>query len=130
MIKDYLHEELCYRDIHSDGKPYYQHETGDSCDPDLRHLFSWETFPGKGGKILELGCGDGFITVVLASKGLSVTGVDCSPTAILHAQKNLEQVGCSATLHVGDACNLHFVESESFRYVLDCHCLHCITSMP
>ena len=127
MMKHYLHEDLCYRDIHRDGKPYYQHEAGHSCDPDLLHLFSWDSFPGKGSEILELGCGDGFVTAILASMGLSVTGVDCSPTAIHHAEKNLAQAGHAATLHVGDACSLDFIESESCRYVLDCHCLHCIT---
>ena len=124
MTKQYLHEDLCYRDIHRDGKPYYQHEAGDPCDPDLLHLFAWDSFPCKGSSILELGCGDGFVTATLASMGLSVTGVDCSATAIQYARANLASAGHTATLHVGDA---DFVESESCCFVLDCHCLHCIT---
>jgi len=127
MAKDYLHEELCYRDTHRDGKPYYQHEIGDSCDPDLFHLFAWDSFPGNGDSILELGCGDGFVTVILASMGLSVTGVDCSSAAIHRAAKNLKDAGFTATLHVGDVCRIDFVQSQSQKYVLDSHCLHCIT---
>jgi len=127
MTEQYLYEDLCYGDIHRGGKPYYQHEDGDPCEPDLLYLFSWDGFPRGDGHILELGCGDGFVTVILAAMGLSVTGVDCSPTAIRHARKNLARAGRAATLHIGDACNLDFVHSESWGFVLDCHCLHCIT---
>jgi len=127
MTKDYLHEDICYRDIHRDGKPYYQHENGNPCDPDLLHLFSWASFPSKEKKILELGCGDGFVTITLASMGLSVTGVDCSPVAIHHAEKNLKEAGFAAALHTGDACKLDFVQPQSQCYILDSHCLHCIT---
>jgi 2-polyprenyl-3-methyl-5-hydroxy-6-metoxy-1,4-benzoquinol methylase len=127
MTKAYQYEDQCYRDIHRDGKPYYQHEVGDPCDPDLQHLFDWESFPRQGSDILELGCGDGFVTATLASKGLSVTGVDCSVTAIQRARTNLASVRPAPNLCVGDACDLNCVESESYDYVLDCHCLHCIT---
>lgn len=127
MTRHYLLEELCYRDIHRDGKPYYQHEAGDSCDPDLQYLLSWDSFPGEGSEILELGCGDGFVTAVLTARGLVVTGIDCSATAIYHGQRNLALAGFKANLHVGDACHLESIPSESYPYVLDCHCLHCIT---
>jgi 2-polyprenyl-3-methyl-5-hydroxy-6-metoxy-1,4-benzoquinol methylase len=127
MTKDYLYEDRCYRDVHRDGKPYYQHEEGDACDPDLTRLFSWESFPRAGDRILELGCGDGFVTIALAAMGLSVTGVDCSSAAISRARENLTRAGRAAVLHVGDACDLDFLGSGSWDSVLDSHCLHCIT---
>ena len=127
MTKEYLHEDLSYRDVHRDGKPYYQHEAGDPCDPDLAQLFSWDSFPRGGAHVLELGCGDGFVTIVLAGMGLSVTGVDCSPTAIHRARENLARADRTATLHVGDACDLDLVPRGSWDFVLDSHCLHCIT---
>ena len=126
MTKDYLHEDLCYRDIYRDGKPYYQHEASDPCAPDLQHLFSWSNFPGEGAKLLELGCGDGFVTRILTSMGLVVTAVDCSQVAVQRAQVNLCNAGLSANVHVGDACGLAFLNQESFPFILDSHCLHCI----
>jgi len=127
MRKAYLHEDSCYRDVHRDGRPFYQHEADDPCEPDLQHLFSCSSFPGAGASLLELGCGDGFLTVRLAAMGLSVTGVDCSQAAIQRAQENLHRAGFEANLHAGDACNLSFLAEESFPFILDSHCMHCIT---
>ena len=126
-MKSYLFEERFYQKIHADGFPFYQHEGGDPCDPDLLHLFSWQSFPASGSSLLELGCGDAFITVFLVKMGLSVTGVDASPTAIKHGKQNLVAAGVEANLHVGDVCNLDFVTSGEFGSILDSHCLHCLT---
>jgi len=126
-MKSYLFEDRFYQEVHADGLPFYQHKTGDPCDPDLLHLFSWQSFPTSGSSLLELGCGDAFITVFLAGMGLTVTGVDSSPTAIAHGKQNLVAAGVEANLHVGDVCNLEFVASGEFGFILDSHCFHCIT---
>lgn len=41
----------------------------------------------KGGTVLELGCGYGYLTLELARNGLNVTGVDLSPASIDIAKK-------------------------------------------
>jgi ubiquinone/menaquinone biosynthesis C-methylase UbiE len=126
-LKSYLFEEHCYREVHIDGLPFYQHKVGDPCDPDLEELFSWDSFPCDGSQLLELGCGDGFVTSFLAKQGLSVTGIDCSPTAIEHARQNMKAAGLEAELYVGDACGLEFLSNGVFPFILDSHSYHCIT---
>lgn len=126
-MKNYLFEEYCYREVHTDGLPFYQHKVGDPCDSDLEELFSWDSFPRDGSHLLELGCGDGFVTSFLAKLGLSVTGIDCSPTAIEHARQNMKAAGLEAELQVGDVCGLDFLSNGVFPFILDSHCYHCIT---
>ena len=43
---------------------------------------------------LEMGCGAGPNLIWLAQKGIMVSGIDISPTALQLARKNLEQAGC------------------------------------
>jgi len=40
----------------------------------------------RGGRLLEMGCGAGNLTVWLAGQGFEVCGVDISPTAISWAE--------------------------------------------
>jgi trans-aconitate methyltransferase len=61
--------------------------------------------PKPGERILDLGCGDGALTVELVAAGAVVTGVDTSPEMIASAREK----GLDA--HVADATALHF-ESE------------------
>ena len=43
-----------------------------------------------GGKVIELGCGTGRITVPLAAAGHDVTGVDIDPTMLARARARAE----------------------------------------
>jgi SAM-dependent methyltransferase len=49
---------------------------------------------GKRLHFLEVGCGAGPNLIWLAQKGIEVSGVDISPTALALARVNLEQSGC------------------------------------
>ena len=67
---------------------------------DLVHLLN----PKPGEKILDLGCGTGYLTNVIAESGAQVTGIDSSPEMISKARSeypNLEFEILSAT-------NFHF----------------------
>lgn len=126
MKRPYLREDIAYREADLLGDVYYQHGEQDACAPDLQCLFAWPTFPGADDEILELGCGDGFHTAVLAARGCRVTGVDCSATAIERARRNLERMGLDASLVVGDVCDLPDLVACDRSAVLDSHCLHCL----
>ena len=51
---------------------------------EYRHLI--ETAAAHGPRILELGCGEGNLTLELSSRGMNVTGIDLSPERIDRAQ--------------------------------------------
>jgi trans-aconitate methyltransferase len=72
--------------------------------------------PRAGERILDLGCGDGALTVKLAAMGCHVVGVDASPAQIEAARK----LGLEA--HAMDAENLRF-DSE-FHAVFSNAALH------
>jgi len=78
------------------------------------------------GRLLELGCGAGNISVWLARRGYEVCGVDIAPTAIEWAREKARAANVTAQFLVGDVCNLARFDEAPFDAVLDGHCLHCI----
>ena len=82
-------------------------------------------FP-KTGKLLELGCGAGNISIKFAQLGYNVTGVDIAPTAIDWAIENAAKANVDAVFCLNNVLTLSDIEDESFDIALDGHCLHCI----
>ena len=80
----------------------------------------------KRGKLLELGCGAGNISFILAKLGFQISGIDIAPTAITWAQELAERHQIQADFRVGDVVNLNGYSADSFDVLLDGHCLHCI----
>jgi len=79
-----------------------------------------------GGMVLELGCGDGCLTEVLAGRpGVKLTGIDIVAEAIELASERLSKSGHQAWLYAMDVTSLTF-PNGSFDLVIDSHCLHCI----
>jgi SAM-dependent methyltransferase len=64
---------------------------------------NWGAAPRPGGRILELGCSDGFVTAELVRAGFAVTGVDLSPGMIAVARARLQREGLVADLRVAGA---------------------------
>ena len=61
--------------------------------------------------ILDLGCGTGNHAILLAQRGYQVTGVDCSPEMLAHAQQKATELSQRSTSKVptfmqGDVCSL------------------------
>ncbi|MDA3838628.1 MAG: class I SAM-dependent methyltransferase [Candidatus Delongbacteria bacterium] len=75
--------------------------------------------------ILELGCGDGELSLSLAKLGYIVSGIDISPTAIEWAKKKALERDLKANFNVGDVLNMD-IEDNSYDIVVDSYCLHCI----
>jgi len=55
--------------------------------------------------VLDVGCGTGSLTALLAQAGHRVTGVDVSPKMIERARTKLDDAGLPATFVVGDAAD-------------------------
>lgn len=68
-------------------------------------------------KILDVGTGAGFFSILLAKCGHDVTGIDMSPKMILEAKKNMLEFGCRVNFKQMNAQNLNF-ENEIFDVVI------------
>jgi ubiquinone/menaquinone biosynthesis C-methylase UbiE len=68
-------------------------------------------------KILDVGCGPGFFSIILAEKGHDLTGIDYTLAMINEASANASKLGQKITLKVSDSQNLEF-EDESFDLVI------------
>lgn len=84
-----------------------------------------QSFPQRG-RLLEVGCGAGNLSLYFAKAGYEVTGVDIAPTAIQWAKENAAKAGVTAEFILGDVLTLAYLADESFDLVIDGYCFHCI----
>ncbi len=75
------------------------------------------------GEVLDVGCGTGEHSLMLASRGLRVVGVDFSRIAIAKAQAKAKEKGLSAEFLVHDALDLPAL-GRRFDTVIDCGLFH------
>lgn len=68
-------------------------------------------------KILDVGCGTGFFTVLLAREGHEVTGTDLTPEMVENSRKLAEDEGITCEFLQMDAENLEFPD-ETFDVVI------------
>ena len=76
--------------------------------------------------VLELGCGAGNLSVLMARRGYSVIGVDIAPTAVDWAIERATENKVSAQFRVDNVLTLSTCNDASMDVVIDGHCLHCI----
>ncbi|RZM78854.1 class I SAM-dependent methyltransferase [Leptolyngbya iicbica] len=88
-------------------------------------LMSHPTFPNRG-RLLELGCGAGNVSIAFAQAGYNVTGIDIAPTAIAWARENATVAAVDVTFVEGNVLTLAAFADASFDGVLDGRCFHCI----
>ena len=72
---------------------------------------------GRKLKILDVGCGAGFFSVLLAKEGHMVTGIDLTPNMIEGARSLAKEEGVNCTFQVMDAETLKF-EDNCFDMVI------------
>jgi SAM-dependent methyltransferase len=78
-------------------------------------LHEYRSFAGR--KVLDVGCGNGYVLSRYAAEGAEVYGVDLTPTAIALSERRFELSGLSGLFTVANAEELPF-EDETF----DCVC--------
>ena len=94
-------------------------------------LENWTTFlrtslPNTKTTILDIGCGTGSLSVVLAGLGHTVTGIDLSPSMISLARTKAEALGYQIEFHVMDAAS-PLLPHEHFDAIV---CRHLLWTLP
>ena len=79
----------------------------------------------KGSACIEFGCGEGFEARFLAGRGMKVTAIDLSPSAIARAEAETPDE-LNVVYRVGDITDLKAIgiSDSSFDFGIDVHCLH------
>ncbi len=81
------------RDLWSEKAPDWDRQIGDDGDRNRRflvHPVLWQMLGDvKGQRVLDAGCGTGYLSVLLAKAGASVTAVDYAPGMLAAAQAKL-----------------------------------------
>jgi cyclopropane fatty-acyl-phospholipid synthase-like methyltransferase len=75
------------------------------------------------GQVLDVGCGTGEQSLLAASHGASVTGVDVSPAAIAQARAKAAQRGLDVRFEVADALDLGQL-GPNFDVIIDSGVFH------
>ncbi|HEX2297238.1 MAG TPA: methyltransferase domain-containing protein [Pseudonocardiaceae bacterium] len=75
------------------------------------------------GRVLDVGCGTGENSLYLASRGLSVLGIDAAPAAVARARGKAAERGLPGEFTVADAFDLGAL-GRHFDTVLDSAFLH------
>jgi SAM-dependent methyltransferase len=78
--------------------------------------------PSHAVKVVDLGCGTGSLSVLLAESGLDVIGVDLSPAMVAQATAKAQAAGVAVEFIVGDASDPDLVHG-TFDVVLCRHLL-------
>lgn len=77
------------------------------------------------GSALDLGCGSGIWSVILAQRGWQVTGIDIVPKAISRARDRAKAAGVAARFVCGDTTALQSAGIESgFQFIVDFECFN------
>jgi ubiquinone/menaquinone biosynthesis C-methylase UbiE len=82
--------------------------------------------PSPPARLLELGCGTGMSSFLMAQKGYKISGIDIAATAVDWARERFAAAGLTGSFHHGDVCSMPFFETASFDIVFDGACLHCL----
>ena len=76
-----------------------------------------EKLPPEARYVLDVGCGPGFFSILLAKMGYEVTAIDCSEGMLAKARVLSEQMGADVSFHQMDAAGMDF-EPNSFDAIV------------
>jgi len=114
-----------YETIYSTKKPAGHPWVAGTASPELINLV-WEGVISPGMKVLEAGCGIGTESVFLAVRGMDVTSIDLSESAISLSKQLAKFYGVEINFQQGDATNPDFPD-ESFDVICEQGVFHHLT---
>ena len=82
--------------------------------------------PDKPLRILDIGCGTGFLALLLAEMGHRMTGLDFAPRMLAMAREKTQKMGLQIVYYQGDAENPPF-SPNGFDHII---CRHLVWTLP
>lgn len=82
--------------------------------------------PPPPARMLELGCGNGLSSYLMAGQGYEIHGIDIAGAAVAWARERFAAAGLRGTFHQGTVCRMPVFADDSFDIVFDGSCLHCL----
>ena len=99
----------------NESAPHYsntiQHEFVDEEKLWLNLIMKNAPFQDHPMRVLDIGCGPGFFTIILTKAGHHVTGIDCTPNMLEEARKNAKSQGVEAEFMQMDVHRLNFPDN-------------------
>lgn len=92
-----------------------------TADAPFANLMPLEQLAGK--RVLEIGCGMGFHSELLARAGAKLTSLDLSPVSVEATRRRFELKGLTADIREGDAESLPF-DDDSFDFIWSWGVIH------
>lgn len=100
-----------YDKIYAERKPSQHEWVAGTASPELVK-FVWDGTLQPGMDVLEIGCGVGTESVFMACRGMNVSGVDLSNSAVALCNKLADFYGVKANFQQGSALDLPFEEGK------------------
>jgi len=114
----YLKQIASYWDSRAEGYSLSIHEQlGSDAGVYYRDKLKCCAPSGEALSCLDVGCGPGFFSILLAQAGHRVTAVDYSEGMLAQAQENFQQLGVTVETRRGDAQELPF-QDGCFDYIV------------
>jgi len=82
--------------------------------------------PPPPGPVLELGCGNGMVSEMLAAISYEIKGLDISATAVAWAQDRFQALGLRGEFQQGDARGMPDLDDNRFALIVDGNSFHCM----
>ena len=115
-----------YREAYRNGAAYMDEgsKTVDEWLTRLQELLQKTEFPCTHTRLLDVGCGDGTISLFLSGLGYDYTGVDISKAAVETARRRAREANRDVDVRLGNAMELDEFKDGEFSIVLDSYCFH------
>lgn len=110
-----------YRKVYEAGAAYWE----EPIVTEALAQFLYEFNPPKGLIAIDMGCGEGRDSIFLAEKGLNVTSIDVSQTAVKRAREWAKREGLPIDFLIADVTNLP-MKDETFDLAINIACLQMI----
>lgn len=132
MSRSYYADDQVFQKLRAAGKTSWDEQADPQANfhtfvmrPFLEESLATISEPLSGLVALEIGCGSGPVCCYLAGRGLTVRGIDVSPTALEMARQNAADRGLDVRFDAADICRLP-EHADRYDLIIDGHCLHCI----